>query len=72
MRLIKYTLGTLSGFGFLALLASAGACDAGTITFGQSIIQSVISLAVFILSACLAMYLDTKEKEKKRNEHYNH
>lgn len=68
MRLIKYIFGTISGFGFLALLASAGACDAGTISFGQSMLQSVISLAVFILAALAAMFFDGLDKASKRKE----
>ena len=71
MRLIKYIFGTISGLGFLALLASAGACDAGTISLGQSMIQSILGLAVFVLSALAGMYFDSKDKEKT-DEHYHH
>lgn len=66
MKLLKYLCGTTTLLAFLALLGSAGACDAGTISLGQSMIQSVISLAVIILSALAGMYFDYKEKEKNR------
>ena len=60
MRFMQSLLGIVAGFAFLALLGSAGTYDPETITLGQSLLQSLISLVVLVSSICLSAYLDKK------------
>ena len=58
MRAVQGALGIVACLAFLSLLGSAGTYDPDTISLGQSLLQSLISLAVLVSSICLSAYLD--------------
>lgn len=52
-KIIKFIGVTLMIFGFIFMLGTAGATDLNTISFQQTIIQSIISLSAVILGLAI-------------------